>query len=159
MTPALRKLEQLKIAFQLHEYQHDETAEAFGLEAAAKLNLPPERVFKTLVVNADKKLAFAIIPVAEKLSLKKMAAALGAKSAEMADPAEAERATGYVVGGISPLGGRKRIAAVLNQSAMQFETIYLSAGRCGLQVQLKPADLVRAAEAKVADLVWTEAHG
>lgn len=159
MTPALRKLEQLKISFQLHEYHHDENAEAFGLEAAAKLNLPPERVFKTLVVNVDKKLAFAIIPVAEKLSLKKIAAALGAKSAELADPAEAERATGYVVGGISPLGGRKRMAAVLNSTAMNFQTIYLSAGRRGLQVELKPTDLVRAAEAKVADLIWTEAHG
>lgn len=159
MTPAIRKLEQLKIAFRLHEYHHDETAEAFGLEAAAKLNLPPERVFKTLVVSADKKLAFAIIPVAEKLSLKKIAAALGAKSATMADPAEAERATGYVVGGISPLGGRKRMPAILDQSALTFDTIYLSAGRRGLQLELKPSDLLRAAEAKPSDLLWTEAHG
>lgn len=153
MTPALRKLEQFKIAFKLHEYQHDENAEAFGLEAAEKLSLPPERVFKTLVVEADKKLAFAIIPVAEKLSLKKIASALGAKSADMADPVAAERATGYVVGGISPLGGRKRMAAVLNDSALQYDTVFLSAGRRGLQMELKPADLIRATEAKVADLI------
>ncbi len=157
MTPAIRKLEQLKIPHTLHEYHHDEKAEAFGLEAAEKLNLPPERIFKTLVVEADKKLAFAIIPVAEKLSLKKIAAALGAKSAEMADPAAAEKATGYVVGGISPLGGRKRMPAVVHESALKLETMFLSAGRRGLQIELKPADLLRAAEAKVADLVWEEA--
>lgn len=119
-------------------------ADSFGEEAAAKLGLPPERIFKTLVARVDvKELILAVVPVSSRLDLKKLAAASGGKKADMADPTAAERATGYVVGGISPIGGRKRLRLLLDDSALAYETIFISAGQRGLQMELSPADLMR----------------
>ena len=115
----------------------------YGLDAAAALGLDPARVFKTLIASVDGRLAVAVVPVAHELDLKALAAALGGRKAALADPAEAERATGYVVGGISPLGARRRLPAVLDASAGGFGTIFVSGGRRGLQLELAPADLAR----------------
>ncbi|MFP8966966.1 Cys-tRNA(Pro) deacylase [Pokkaliibacter sp. CJK22405] len=144
MTPAIKQAEKAGIAFSTHSYTHDPKAESYGEEAAEKLGLPMERVFKTLMVKLDgKQLAVAVVPVNCKLDLKAIASALKGKKAEMATPAEAERATGYVVGGISPLGQKKRLPLVLDDSAQTQETIYVSAGRRGLEIELSGADLVR----------------
>lgn len=156
MTPALNLLKQRKIAHTIHTYTHDASAEAFGLEAAEKLNVPPARVFKTLVAQLDTPRgtlhAFAIIPSDARLNLKALADALNAKRAELADPADAQRLTGYVVGGISPIGGKKRLPAALDISALTHPTIYVSAGRRGLQMELAPADLVALTAAVTASL-------
>lgn len=143
MTPAINAARKAGIDFKLHEYQHDATAASYGMEAAEKLGLAPERVFKTLVAEADGRLVVGIVPVAASLNLKALAAAVGAKRADMADLAAAERATGYVAGGISPLGQKKRLATVLDQSASAQATIFVSAGRRGLEIELAPADLLR----------------
>lgn len=145
MTPAIKTVEAAGIAFSLHEYEPDLDAEAYGLDAAAKIGVSPERVFKTLVARLDgKELVLAIIPVAERLDLKKLAAVCGLKKgkADLADPTAAERTTGYVVGGISPLGGRRKLRTILHDSVLSHSTVYVSAGRRGLQLELSPADLV-----------------
>jgi len=136
-TPAIAAAERAGIAFTVHEYVHDPTAESYGLEAAEKLGLDPARVFKTLVADADGTLTVAIVPVESQLDLR----AFG-KRAAMADPKLAERTTGYVTGGISPLGQRKRLPTLLDESALAFETIHVSAGRRGLEIELAPADLL-----------------
>jgi Cys-tRNA(Pro)/Cys-tRNA(Cys) deacylase len=151
MTPAIRAAEKAEIRFVVHRYNHDPDAESFGLEAAERLGLPPERVFKTLVAQVDgQRLVMAVVPVAARLDLKKLAAVAGGKRAEMADPAAAERATGYVVGGISPLGGRKRLPTLLDSSALGYDAIYVSAGQRGLQMELAPQDLIRLTGATTA---------
>ena len=137
MTPAVVAAERAGIPFTLHEYEHDPKAASYGLEAAEKTGVDPARVFKTLVVAQDGKLSVAIVPVAAQLDLR----ALG-KRAELADPAAAERATGYVLGGISPLGQRKRLPTLLDESALAFRSIYVSAGRRGLELELAPDDLL-----------------
>jgi Cys-tRNA(Pro)/Cys-tRNA(Cys) deacylase len=153
MTPAVRAAEAAGVEFTLHRYDHDPKADSFGLEAAEKLGVPPERVFKTLVAKVDgKQLVMAILPVADRLDLKKLAAAAGGKKAELAEPAAAERATGYVVGGISPLGGRKRLPTLLDASVARWETVLVSAGQRGLQIELAPQDLTRLTEATAAEL-------
>ena len=144
MTPAVVAAQRAGIAFAVHEYEHDEGA-AYGAEAAAKTGVDPARVFKTLVVDRDGSLSVAIVPVATQLDLR----ALG-KRAALADRAAAERATGYVLGGISPLGQRRRLPTVLDESALAFETIFVSGGRRGLELELAPADLVRLTDARVA---------
>jgi Cys-tRNA(Pro)/Cys-tRNA(Cys) deacylase len=149
-TPATALLTKSKIAFTLHPYEHDPRAQAYGEEAAQSLGVDPARIFKTLIASVDGKLACAVVPVAARLDLKAFAAALGGKRAELADPAAAARATGYVVGGISPIAQKARLRVVVDASAEGFDTVYVSAGRRGLQVQLVPADLVRAAGAVVA---------
>lgn len=149
-TPATALLARLAIAHTLHPYTHDPRAQAYGEEAAAALGVPPERLFKTLIAAVDGRLACAVVPVAARLDLKAFAAALGGKRAELAEPAAAARATGYVVGGISPLGQKQRLRVVVDESAAGFATVYVSAGRRGLQVELAPADLVRAAAATLA---------
>ena len=122
-----------------HEYEHDASAESYGLEAAEKLGVMPERMFKTLVVKLDKaELAVGVVPVASMLNMKCMAKACGAKKAAMADPAEVQRATGYILGGVSPLGQKKRMPTVIDSSAGDFETVYVSAGRRGLDIELDP---------------------
>ncbi|VUD67625.1 Cys-tRNA(Pro)/Cys-tRNA(Cys) deacylase YbaK [Thalassocella blandensis] len=142
MTPAIKLLNQTKIQFQVHEYEHEVSSESYGLEAADKLHVEAARVFKTLVVNLDgKELAVGILPVSHMLSMKLIAKALGAKKAAMADKAVVERTTGYVLGGVSPLGQKKRLQTVIDQSAMQYNTIYISAGRRGLEIELPPEDL------------------
>jgi Cys-tRNA(Pro)/Cys-tRNA(Cys) deacylase len=127
-TPATDLLSRLKIKFSVHEYEQDPQADSYGLAASAALGVPPERVFKTLVAEVDDKLTVAVVPVAGSLDLKALAEAAGGKKARMADPAAAERATGYVVGGISPLGQRKRLPVVVDATAEGFATIYCSAG-------------------------------
>jgi Cys-tRNA(Pro)/Cys-tRNA(Cys) deacylase len=154
-TPATALLAKAKIAFTLHPYDHDPRSQAYGEEAAAALGVDPARIFKTLIASVEGRLACAVVPVAARLDLKAFAAALGSKRAELADPSAAARATGYVVGGISPLGQRSRLNVVVDASAEQFETVYVSAGKRGLQVQLAPADLVRAAGAVVAAIATT----
>ena len=136
MTPAIVAAERAGISFTLHEYEHEAGA-AYGLEAAEKTGVDPARVFKTLVVSQDGTLSIAIVPVAAQLDLR----ALG-KRAALAERAAAERATGYVLGGISPLGQRKRLPTLLDESALAFETIFVSAGRRGLELELAPGDLL-----------------
>ncbi|MBV0932640.1 Cys-tRNA(Pro) deacylase [Marinobacterium weihaiense] len=144
MTPAINLVRKAKVEHRIHEYQHDAAAESYGLEAVEKLGLAAEQVFKTLVVSLDgKTLAIGVVPVAGKLNLKQIAKAAGAKKASMADPAEVERTTGYVLGGVSPLGQKKRLATFIDASAEQFDTLHVSAGRRGLEIELAPADLAR----------------
>jgi len=153
MTPAVEAAKAAGIEYEVVQYDHDPKAESYGLEAAELLGIEPERVFKTLVAKLDgAALAVGIVPVVTRLDLKSLASATGARKAEMADPAEAQRATGYVVGGISPLGQKRRLITVLDESALLFDTIYVSGGRRGLEIVLAPADLVRLTEARVADI-------
>jgi Cys-tRNA(Pro)/Cys-tRNA(Cys) deacylase len=150
-TTATLALDRAKIPFTLHEYEHDPRAGSYGLEASDALGVPPERVFKTLVAAVDGgTLAVGVVPVHRQLDLKALAAAVGGKKAVMAEVAAAERATGYVVGGISPLGQRRRLPVVVDSSALPFGTIFCSGGRRGLQIELAPADLIKAAKATVA---------
>jgi Cys-tRNA(Pro)/Cys-tRNA(Cys) deacylase len=149
-TPAIALLVKHGVSHQVYEYAHDPRSESYGGEASERLGLPAERVFKTLVAEVDGVLTVGVVPVAGSLDLKALAAAAGGKKAKMADVAAAERATGYVAGGISPLGHRKRLPVVVDGSATQYETIFCSAGRRGLEVELAPAELVRLAGATVA---------
>ena len=137
--------------FAVHEYSHDPGAASYGLEAAERLELDPQRVFKTLVTELDDgDMAVALVPAGNELDLKSLAAAASVKKAAMADPRAAERRTGYVVGAISPLGQRNRLRTVVDRTALDFETVFVSAGRRGLELELAPADLVRLTEATVA---------
>ena len=142
MTPAIEAVRRAGVAFEVLEYEHRPGTAAYGQEAAELLGLPPEAVFKTLVATADGRLVVALVPVDRTLDLKALAVAVGAKRAELADAAEAERATGYVVGGISPLGQKKRLTTVVDGSATDHPTIFVSAGRRGLEIELDAADLV-----------------
>ena len=136
-TPAIVAAERAGIAFTVHEYVHDPKAVSYGLEAAEKLGHDPARVFKTLVADVDGTLTVAVVPVEAQLDLRSLG-----KRARMADPRAAERSTGYVTGGISPLGQRRRLPTVVDESALGFETIYVSAGRRGLEIELAPGDLL-----------------
>ena len=140
------------VTFSQHAYEHDPGARSFGLEAAEVLGLPPEQMFKTLLVDTGAGLAVAIVPVAGQLDLKAMASALGAKRVTMADPAAAQRSSGYVVGGISPIGQKRALPTVVDESADLFDVVYVSGGRRGLDVGLSPTDLVRVTHAVVADI-------
>ena len=144
MTPAIDLLKKAKAEHRVHSYQHDPKAPSYGLEAAEKLGLAPECVFKTLLAATEKgELLVAVVPVVGSLDLKALAAAAGVKKADMADPNAAQRATGYLVGGISPLGQKKRLRTFIDNSAQPFASIFVSAGRRGLEVELAPADLLR----------------
>ena len=151
-TTATIALERAKIPFTLHEYAHDPRNESYGTEASEALGVSADRVFKTLVAEVDGALVTGVVPVEGQLDLKALAAACGGKKAAMAQVAAAERATGYVAGGISPVGQRKRLPVVVDASAMGFATVFCSAGRRGLEIELAPADLVRATGATVADI-------
>jgi Cys-tRNA(Pro)/Cys-tRNA(Cys) deacylase len=153
MTPAVKQLERAGVAFTLAEYAHDPRTPAYGEEAARALGLSPDEVFKTLLVKLDDgRLAVAIVPVAGQLDLKALARAAGARRAAMAEPEAAQRATGYVVGGISPLGQKRRLATFLDESAAALPAIHVSGGRRGLEIRLAPADLVRLTGARLAPL-------
>jgi len=149
-TTATIALERAKIPFTLHEYAHDPRHDSYGLEASEALRVPPERVFKTLVAAVDGALAVGVVPVHRQLDLKALAAATGGKKAVLAEVAAAERATGYVAGGISPVGQRRRLPVVVDESALACETMFCSGGRRGLEIEIAPANLIRAAGAKVA---------
>ena len=151
-TPATVALLQAGVAHEMRPYDHDPGASSYGLEAARALNVPPERVFKTLLAKVDGCLVVAVVPVSGSLDLKALAAAVGGKRAEMAEAAAAERATGYVVGGISPLGQHKALPTVVDETASSFETVLVSAGRRGLDVELAPADLARLTGARLAPI-------
>ena len=141
-TPATVALSAAGIPFTPHAYEHDAANTNFGLEAASALNLDPEQVFKTLLADVDGALTVAIVPVTGKLDLKALASAVGGKKAEMADPRVAERKTGYVVGGISPIGQKTRHVTVLDETAELFDTIFVSGGRRGFDIELAPSDLL-----------------
>jgi Cys-tRNA(Pro)/Cys-tRNA(Cys) deacylase len=151
-TRATEHLSRLGIAFTVHAYSHDKNAASYGEQAAAALGVEAERLFKTLVVTVDGTLAVAVVPVAGQLDTKAMAEAVGGKKAEMAEPADAERATGYVTGGISPIAQRKRLPVVVDATALHHQIVYCSAGQRGLQIALAPADLVTATEATIAPI-------
>lgn len=151
-TPATVALTRAGIRFTALAYEHDPRAAAYGLEAAEKLGIEPDRVFKTLLANVDGSLAVAIVPVAEQLDLKALAAAVGGKRAEMADPALAERKTGYVVGGISPIGQKVALPTVLDETAILHETILVSGGRRGLDLELSPDDLLAVTNGRYAPI-------
>jgi Cys-tRNA(Pro)/Cys-tRNA(Cys) deacylase len=151
-TPATVALTKANVPFTTHTYEHDPAAGSFGTEAAEALGVVPERVFKTLLAEVDGKLTVAVVPVSGSLDLKALASAVGGKKAAMADPAAAERSTGYVLGGISPLGQRKPLRTVVDESALEFETVFCSGGRRGLEVELAPAELVRLTAAVTASI-------
>jgi Cys-tRNA(Pro)/Cys-tRNA(Cys) deacylase len=146
-TPAIRAADEAGIHYRLHEYEHDPAATSYGAEAAEKLDVDPARLFKTLVVSVDGALAVACVPVTTQLDLK----ALG-KRARMADKSQAQAATGYVSGGTSPLGQRKRLPTHLDASALEHETILVNGGRRGLQLELDPRDLIRLTDARVHEI-------
>ncbi|MEU2153655.1 Cys-tRNA(Pro) deacylase [Streptomyces sp. NPDC019396] len=151
-TPATVALTAAGTAFTVHAYEHDPASPSYGDEAAQALGVSPERVFKTLVADVDGELTVAVVPVAGQLDLKALATAVGGKRATMADPAAAERTTGYVRGGISPLGQRRRLRTVLDASASGHPTICISAGRRGLEVELAPSDLATLTDAVLAPI-------
>ncbi len=153
MTPALDLLKKVRAEHRVHSYEHDPKAASYGLEAAEKLGLEPAHVFKTLLASSEKgELLVAVVPVVGSLDLKALAQAAGVKKVEMADPAAAQRATGYLLGGISPLGQKKRLRTFIDKSAEGFSTIYVSAGRRGLEVELAPAVLAEHTQATFAEV-------
>ncbi|MDH0097205.1 Cys-tRNA(Pro) deacylase [Ectopseudomonas hydrolytica] len=153
MTPAIDLLKKAKAVHRVHSYQHDPKAPSYGLEAAEKLGLAPAQVFKTLLAATEKgELLVAVVPVAGSLDLKALALAAGAKKADMADPAAAQRATGYLLGGISPLGQKKRLRTFIDSSARNHSSIYVSAGRRGLEVELAAEVLAKLTQAGFAEI-------
>jgi Cys-tRNA(Pro)/Cys-tRNA(Cys) deacylase len=152
VTPAVVALRAAGVPFTLHEYAHDPRSESFGLEAATELGLDPDRVYKTLMASADGRLVVAVVPVSGRLDLKALARAAGAAKAVMADGREAERATGYVLGGISPFGQKRQHPTVVDETVELWDTVYVSGGRRGLDVEIAPADLVEVTGSIVADV-------
>jgi Cys-tRNA(Pro)/Cys-tRNA(Cys) deacylase len=140
------------VTYALHPYAHDPKASSFGVEAAAALDVSPDRVFKTLIVSVDDHLVVAVVPVSGSLNLKALAAAVNGKHAELADASRVERTTGYVPGGVSPFGQRKSLPTVVDETAMRYETVFVSGGRRGLDVEVAPEDLVRLTSAVVAPI-------
>jgi Cys-tRNA(Pro)/Cys-tRNA(Cys) deacylase len=149
-TRATELLASLGISHTIHRYEHDLRHPSYGQEASEALGVPAERVFKTLVADVDGQLTVGVVPVVGSLDLKALAAAAGGKKAVMADPVQAEKASGYVTGGIAPLGLRKRLPVIVDETALRHATVFCSAGQRGLEIELAPADLVRAAGARTA---------
>jgi Cys-tRNA(Pro)/Cys-tRNA(Cys) deacylase len=142
MTPAVNHLKKAKIKHRIHSYDHDPKSNAYGEEAAEKLNISFDRIFKTLIVSVDdEKFMTALVPVSKHLDLKELVKTTGSKKAKMAEKQDVERMTGYILGGVSPIGQKKSLATVMDISALNFDTIYVSAGRRGLQIELSPQDL------------------
>lgn len=153
MTPAINAVKQARISHTIYRYDHDPAADSYGLEASEKLGLNPVRVFKTLVVSVDAgELVVAVLPVSAMLSMKLVAHAAGGKKAAMADKDKVQRSSGYVLGGVSPLGQKRPLRTVIDSSARQFETLFVSAGRRGLEIELAPDDLARLTDGQFADL-------
>ncbi len=153
MTPGINAAKKAKVSHRIHEYHHDPASESFGTEAAEKMGVDPARVFKTLVVAIDgKDLAVGVVPVTAMLSMKLVAKAAGGKKATMADKQDVQRSTGYVLGGVSPLGQKKRLRTFIDDSAQRFDTIYISAGRRGLEIELSPEDLAKLTTAQFSPL-------
>lgn len=153
MTPAIKTLEKARVTFDVVSYEHDPRSPAYGEEAAQVLGLNPREVFKTLLARLDgDKLVVAIVPVMGQLDLKALAKAAGARKASMAEPQDAERATGYVVGGISPLGQKKRLATFIDISCQDYPAIHVSGGRRGLEIRLAPDDLTKLTGARLAPI-------
>jgi Cys-tRNA(Pro)/Cys-tRNA(Cys) deacylase len=155
MTPAIKAVNKAKIEYIVHEYLHDSNTDSYGEEAAQALGIDSQQVFKTLLVTAPElkeKVAVGIVPVSGQLDLKAIARQLKAKKVVMANAQDAEKITGYVVGGISPLGQKKRLKMVIDATALNFDTIYVSAGKRGLEIELKPADLIALCQAIVDDI-------
>ena len=151
-TPATVALTKAQVEFSTHAYEHDPAAKSYGLEAAEALGLAAEQVFKTLLVEVDGKLTVGVVPVDKQLDLKAIAAAAGGKKAVMADPAAAERTTGYVVGGISPIGQKRALPTVVDATATNHDKVYVSGGRRGLDIGLSPADLITVTKARTAPI-------
>jgi Cys-tRNA(Pro)/Cys-tRNA(Cys) deacylase len=151
-TRATQQLARLKISHVVHRYEHDPRHSSYGREASEALGMPPDRVFKTLVVDIDGQLIVAVVPVAGSLDLKALATAVGGKKAAMADAAQAEEASGYVTGGIAPIGLRRPLPVVVDETALRHATVFCSAGQRGLEIELAPADLVAAAGARTAPI-------
>jgi Cys-tRNA(Pro)/Cys-tRNA(Cys) deacylase len=151
-TPATRAATRARIAFDVHEYEHDPGTASYGLEAAEALGRNPGQVLKTLLARAGSELVVCCVPVGAQLDLKAVASAVGAKRATMAEPGEAERATGYVVGGISPLGQRRRLTTLVDEGALSQVTVCVSAGRRGLELELAPGELLRATGGRAAPI-------
>ncbi|GAA6206630.1 Cys-tRNA(Pro) deacylase [Thalassotalea sp. SU-HH00458] len=157
MTPAVKLLDKLKIAYQLHQYHHDESAASYGLEAAEKLAVDAKKIFKTLVVEMENKsLAVAIVPVENQLTLKNVAKVLKCKKVIMAEPKRVQTTTGYVLGGVSPLGQKKRLKTVIDKSSQQFSTIFVSGGKRGLEIEISPNDLILVLSAIVGNIKTNE---
>ena len=153
MTPAIQVVERANIPHQIHTYVHETNTHSYGEEAAEKLGIAMDRVFKTLIITlAPKRFAVVLIPVSNSLVLKRAAKALGAKKIDMAAPQDAERVTGYLLGGVSPLGQKRQLPTLIDQSAQGFKTIYISAGRRGLEIELAPDDLADLTKATYAEL-------
>lgn len=157
MTPGIEAAKKAKIDFTVHEYTHDPSSSSYGGEAADKLGVPEEQVFKTLVVSlmgkeSVKELAVGVVPVSSMLNMKLIAKAAGAKKAEMAIASDVERTTGYVLGGVSPVGQKKKLKTIIHSSAQQFPTIFVSAGRRGLEIELNPEDLARLTQGTFAEI-------
>ena len=153
MTPAINQAKKHKIAYSIHQYKHDPSNNSYGTEAAEKLNLPAEQVFKTLVVQLDSgDMAVAVVPVSAMLNLKAIAKAAGSRKAAMADKGLVQKRTGYMLGGVSPLGQKNRLTTYIDRTANNFTTIFVSGGRRGLEIELAPQDLATLTSAHFADL-------
>ncbi|SFC16583.1 Cys-tRNA(Pro) deacylase [Pseudoalteromonas denitrificans] len=153
MTPAIIQLKNNNIDFNIHEYDHDQNATSFGLEAAEKLDANPKQIFKTLVLETDKKqLVVAIVPVESQVNLKKLAKACKVKKVIMADKVKVQNSTGYILGGVSPIGQKKRLPTFIDKSAEAFDKIYISAGKRGLEISLFPSDLVTLLQASLSEI-------
>lgn len=153
MTPGINVAKQAKIFYKVHEYSHDPSNASYGIEAAEKMGVPKEQVFKTLVVSLDRKeLVVGIVPVSFKLNMKLIAKSAGAKKASMASEEDVQRSTGYVLGGVSPLGQKKKLRTFIHSSALQYATIYVSAGRRGLEIEIDPKDLKRLIDGNFAEI-------
>ncbi|MBE8717252.1 Cys-tRNA(Pro) deacylase [Cellvibrio polysaccharolyticus] len=153
MTPAILLAQKHQVEHHIHQYHHDPAAESYGEEAAQKLGVSTEQVFKTLVVMTDsKELITGVVPVSGTLDLKKIAKAAGEKKVVMADKQLVEKVTGYVLGGVSPLGQKKALRTFVDESAQYFDTVFVSAGKRGLEIELAPDDLCKLTEGKFADI-------
>ena len=153
MTPAIKILKRANITYSLHEYSHDNSNESYGLEASEKMGVAENRVFKTIVIKLDnKEFAVGIIPVSSMLSMKLIAKALKVKKANMATPDDVQRSTGYVLGGVSPLGQKKKLKTIIDSTAQSLTSIYVSAGRRGLEIELHPDDLKKITNATFVDI-------